>query len=43
MMEMFFDWLRGRHLKLRTLLRPDAARRALDDELRFHVEMEADA
>ena len=42
MIGMSFDWLRGWRLKLKTLLRPDAAWRALDDELRFHVEMEAD-
>ncbi len=42
MIGMFFDWLRGWRLKLKTLLRPDAAWRALDDELRFQVEMEAD-
>jgi len=42
MREMFFDWLRGLRLRLKTLIRPDAAWQALDDELRFHVEMEAD-
>ncbi len=42
MMGMFMDWLRGWHLKLKTILRPDAAWMALDDELRFHVEMEID-
>lgn len=41
-MEMFGDWVRGWLLKVRALLRPDAAWRALDDEMRFHVEMEAD-
>ena len=41
-MELFFDWLRGLRLKLKTLVRPDAAWHALDDELRFHVEMETD-
>ena len=41
-MEVLFDWLRGLGLRLKTLVRPDAAWRALDDELRFHVEMEAD-
>ena len=41
MMEMLFDWLRGWRLKLTTLLRPDAAWRALDDELRFHLLMKA--
>ena len=41
-MEMFVDWVRGWLLKVRTLLRPGSAWQALDDELRFHVEMETD-
>ena len=40
-MTMLTDWLRGIGVKLKTLLRPDAAWKDLDDELRFHVEMEA--
>ena len=42
MMEKLLDRLKGWRLKLRTLLRPDRAWHALDDELRFHLEMEAD-
>lgn len=42
MMEMMFDWMRGWRLRFRTLLRPDDAWNALDEELRFHVEMEID-
>ena len=42
MIEMFRDRLRGLWLTLETLLRPQEAWRALDDEPRFHVEMEAD-
>ncbi|GMR13937.1 MAG: ABC transporter permease [Gemmatimonadota bacterium] len=41
-MEFFFDWLRGLRLKLTTLVWPNAAWQALDDELRFHVEMETE-
>ena len=42
MMKMLFDWFEGWRLKLKTVLRTDAAWKALDAELRFHVEMEAD-
>lgn len=38
---MLTDWLRGVWLRLRALLRPLDAERDLDDELRFHLEMEA--
>ena len=41
-MKMLFDWLRGWRLKLRILMRPDAAWNALNDEFRFHVEMEVE-
>ena len=40
-MTMLTDWLRGIDVKLKTLLRPDTAWKDLDDELRFHLEMEA--
>ena len=40
-MTMLTDWLRGIGVKLKTLLRPDAAWKDLDDEVRFHLEMEA--
>lgn len=42
MIEMILDRLRGLRLHLKTLLRPEAAWRDLDDEMRFHVQMEAD-
>ena len=35
------DRLRGIGVKLETLFRPDTAWKDLDDELRFHLEMEA--
>ena len=40
-MRLLMDWLRGIGVKLKTLLRPEAAWKDLDDELRFHLEMEA--
>lgn len=41
MIEMLADWLRGAWLSLMTVLRPDRAWSELDEEMRFHVEMEA--
>ena len=41
-MEPLIDWLRALRLRLETLLRPGRAWRRLDDEVRFHLEMEAE-
>lgn len=38
---MLRDWLRGVGLRVRALVRPRDAERDLDDEIRFHLEMEA--
>lgn len=42
MVEMLFDRLRGAWLWVRTSLWPDRAWKDLDDEVRFHIQMEAD-
>jgi predicted permease len=42
MIELLMDWLRGLRLRIRTLLRPGAAWKELDEEMRFHVQMEAE-
>ena len=42
MVEKLFDWMRGFWLRLRTSLWPDRAWKELDDEVRFHIQMEAD-
>jgi len=42
MIEMLRDRLRGWWLSLVTLVRPEAAWRRLDDEVRFHLKMEAE-
>jgi predicted permease len=41
-MELMTDRLRGIWLRIRTLVRPDAAWQDLDEEVRFHLEMEAE-
>ena len=42
MIERLLDRLRSVWLRVNTLMRPDAAWRDLDEEMRFHVQMEAD-
>jgi len=42
MIERVIDRLRGVRYRIMTTLRPDAAWRALDEEMRFHVQMESD-
>jgi hypothetical protein len=42
MIEVLLERLRGVWLRLRTLLRPTAVWRELDDEVRFHLDMEAE-
>ena len=42
MPERWIDRLRGLRFRAKAVLRPDAAWQDLDDELRFHVEMEAE-
>ncbi len=41
-MEPLFDLVRALGVRLRTLLRPDRAWHELDEEIRFHIEMEAE-
>ena len=40
MIDRLLDRMRGLTFRLTAVLRPDAAWRSLDDELRFHVQME---
>lgn len=42
MFERLFDRLRGLRFRIVTALRPEQAWRELDEEMRFHVQMEAD-
>ena len=42
MPERLLDRLRGVLFRMKAVLRPDAAWRDLDEELRFHVQMEAE-
>ncbi len=41
-MEPLFDFVRALGLKVRTLLRPDRSWHELDEEMRFHIDMEAE-
>ncbi|MEM7416614.1 MAG: ABC transporter permease [Gemmatimonadota bacterium] len=42
MIQHVIDRLRGLYVRLNTVLRPEQAWRDLDEEMRFHVQMEAD-